>query len=151
MFVDVDNDGAKDLFTANSHPNDRIERSEALGWKQPNSLFLNDGRGPVSAMPPSNQGSRDAVAVHRGCGAADFDADGRLDIVVLVLGEPGRAVAQRRRQRQRSWLTSNLIGTRSNRDGIGARVDVADQVRTMTTAGGYASSSHAGVHFGLGA
>jgi hypothetical protein len=43
-----------------------------------------------------------------------------------------------------------LVGTRSNRDGIGARVLVGDQVRTLTTASGYASSSHAGVHFGLG-
>ena len=43
-----------------------------------------------------------------------------------------------------------LAGTKSNRDGIGARVIVGDQVRTMTTAMGYASSSHAGLHFGLG-
>ena len=43
-----------------------------------------------------------------------------------------------------------LVGTKSNRDGIGARVIVGNQVRTMTTAAGYASSSHAGVHFGLG-
>ena len=46
--------------------------------------------------------------------------------------------------------TVRLTGTRSNRDGIGARVIVGEQVRTMTTAAGYASSSHAGVHFGLG-
>ena len=43
-----------------------------------------------------------------------------------------------------------LTGTKSNRDGIGARVIVGNQVRTMTTAMGYASSSHAGLHFGLG-
>lgn len=43
-----------------------------------------------------------------------------------------------------------LVGTKSNRDGIGARVAVGTQVRTMTTAMGYASSSHAGLHFGLG-
>ena len=49
-----------------------------------------------------------------------------------------------------AWLDVRLTGTRSNRDGIGARVTVGEQVRTMTTAAGYASSSHAGVHFGLG-
>jgi hypothetical protein len=43
-----------------------------------------------------------------------------------------------------------LTGTTSNRDGIGARVTIGNQVRTMTTAMGYASSSHAGLHFGLG-
>jgi hypothetical protein len=48
------------------------------------------------------------------------------------------------------WLVVRLIGTKSNRDGIGARVTVGNQVRTMTTSVGYASSSHAGLHFGLG-
>jgi enediyne biosynthesis protein E4 len=49
------------------------------------------------------------------------------------------------------WLVVRLAGTKSNRDGIGARVIVGNQVRTMTTALGYASSSHTGLHFGLGA
>ena len=50
-----------------------------------------------------------------------------------------------------NWLIVRLVGTKSNRDGIGAVVSVGNQVRTMTTAMGYASSSHAGLHFGLGA
>ena len=87
--------------------------------------------------------------MHRGCGAADFDGDGRTDLVVLVLGE--RAELWRNESTPaKAWLTIDLTGTRSNRDGIGARVSVAGQVRTMTSAAGYASSSHAGVHFGLG-
>ena len=49
-----------------------------------------------------------------------------------------------------SWLTLKLHGTRSNRDGIGAEVRIGSQVNHMTTSVGYASSSHAGVHFGLG-
>ena len=52
--------------------------------------------------------------------------------------------------RHARWLIVRLAGTKSNRDGIGARVIVGNQVRTMTTAMGYASSSHAGLHFGLG-
>ena len=48
------------------------------------------------------------------------------------------------------WLLVRLVGTKSNRDGIGARVAIGHQIRTMTTAMGYASSSHAGLHFGLG-
>jgi hypothetical protein len=145
---DVDNDGWKDLFTANSHVNDRIQEFEAVAWKQANSLFLNDTRGRwVDATTAS--GLADAVAAHRGCGVADFDADGRLDFVVLVLGAPAELWRNESATDNR-WLTVRLVGTRSNRDGIGARVTVGSQVRTMTTAVGYASSSHAGLHFGLG-
>ncbi len=148
VFVDVNNDGAKDLFVANSHPNDRIERSEALGWKQPNSLFLNEGRGRFRDATVES-GLAGSPAVHRGCGAADFDADGRVDIVVLALGDRAE-LWHNAGAPARSWLTVKLVGTRTNRDGIGARVIVGDQVRTMTTASGYASSSHTGMHFGLG-
>ena len=148
VMADVDNDGDKDIFTANSHPNDRIERSEGLGWQQSNSLFVNEGKGRFRDAT-GESGLGDAVAVHRGCAIADFDADGRSDIVVLVLG--GQAELWHNESASgNAWLAIDLTGTRSNRDGIGARVNVDGQVRTMTTAVGYASSSHAGVHFGLG-
>ena len=87
--------------------------------------------------------------MHRGCGVADFDGDGRLDIGVLALGDRAELWKNDSATTNR-WLIVKLVGTKSNRDGIGARVVVGNQVRTMTTALGYASSSHAGVHFGLG-
>jgi hypothetical protein len=80
---------------------------------------------------------------------ADFNADGRLDLVVLTLGAPAELWENDSAPDHR-WLIVRLIGTKTNRDGIGARVIVGNQVRTMTTAMGYASSSHAGLHFGLG-
>ena len=89
------------------------------------------------------------AAVHRGCGVADFDGDGRLDFVVLVVGGPAE-LWKNDSTPDRGWLIVRLAGTKSNRDGIGARVQVGNQVRTMTTAMGYASSSNAGLHFGLG-
>ena len=93
--------------------------------------------------------SRVSVAVHRGCGVADFDGDGRLDFVVLVIG--GQAeLWKNETTSDHHWLIVRLTGTKSNRDGIGARVRIGSQVRTMTTSIGYASSSHAGLHFGLG-
>jgi hypothetical protein len=148
VMADFDNDGRKDIFTANSHPNDRIGESEAAGWKQPNSLFLNEGKGRFRDAT-SEAGLSDAVAVHRGCGIADFDRDGRLDIVVLTLGTPAELWKNEGSPDSR-WLIVRLRGVESNRDGIGARVTIGNQVRTMTTAIGYASSSHDGLHFGLG-
>ena len=148
IVADIDNDGWKDIFTANSHVNDRIGEFEAVAFKQANSVFVNDGHGRFSDATPTS-GLAGAVATHRGCGVADFNGDGRLDVVVLVLGA-GAELWQNESAPDNRWLIVRLAGTKSNRDGIGARVIVGNQVRTMTTAMGYASSSHAGLHFGVG-
>jgi enediyne biosynthesis protein E4 len=147
IVADFDNDGWKDIFAANSHVNDRIGDFETVAFAQPNSLFLNDRRGRFRDATAAS-GLAGAPAAHRGCGVADFDGDGRLDIVVLVLGAPAE-LWRNESAADAHWLIVRLIGTRSNRDGIGARVTVGTQVRTMTTSIGYASSSHAGLHFGL--
>ena len=147
-FADVDNDGWKDIFAANSHANDRIGETEAAGWKLANSVFLNDGEGRFRDAS-GEAGLAGHAAVHRGCGVADFDGDGRLDFVVLTLGTRAELWKNESAPANR-WLAVRLTGTKSNRDGIGARVIVGQQVRAMTTAIGYASSSHAGLHFGLG-
>jgi hypothetical protein len=148
IVADIDNDGWKDIFTANSHVNDRVAEFEAIEFEQANSLLLNDGRGRFLDVTTAS-GLAGAVAAHRGCGVADFNGDGGLDLVVLVLGGPAE-LWKNESQLDSRWLIVRLVGTRSNRDGIGARVIVGNQVRTMTTAVGYASTSHAGLHFGLG-
>jgi len=154
VLADADNDGWKDIFTANSHVNDRIGDFQSIQWKQPNSLFINGGQGDNDNRGRFRDATAEAgfagdVAVHRGCGVADFDGDGRLDFVVLVIG--GQAeLWKNETTSDHHWLIVRLTGTKSNRDGIGARVRIGSQVRTMTTSIGYASSSHAGLHFGLG-
>jgi hypothetical protein len=145
-FLDVDNDGWKDIFTADSHANDRV--SDSSGWNLPNGLWLNDHEGRFRDVTKA-AGFLGAEAAHRGCGVADFDGDGRLDVAVLVLGANAE-LWHNETDTSNRWLIVKLIGSKSNRDGIGARVTVGSQVRTMTTAIGYASSSHAGLHFGLG-
>ncbi len=148
VFADVDNDGWKDLFTANSHPQDRIEQFRQVTWEQANALFRNTGTGRFADV--SAQAGFETRAVHRGCGVADFNADGRLDFVVLALGSRAQLWENTTAEAGR-WLIVKLVGSRSNRDGIGARVSVDGQTRVYSTSLGYASSSHAGAHFGLGA
>ncbi len=148
-FFDFNNDGWKDLFTANSHVNDRVELFEATEYKQANSIFANLGDGTFrDASAEAGEGFRVAKA-HRGSGFADFNNDGKIDVVVTALGEPVE-LWQNLSPDDNHWLILKLIGTRSNRDGIGARIRLGNQSNHMTTAVGYASSSHQGVHFGLG-
>ncbi len=143
--ADFNNDGWKDLFTANSHVNDRVELFEPTHYKEPNSIFLNQGNGTfseVAAMP--------GAKAHRGSAVADFDGDGKLDVVVSALGEPAE-LWHNTSAGGNHWLIVKLVGSKSNRDGMGTVVRVGNQVNHMTSAVGYASSSHYGVHFGLGA
>ena len=144
---DFNNDGWKDLFTANSHVNDRVELFEPAVYKEPDTVFVNQGKGVFADV--SAEAGLDAVAAHRGCAFADFDGDGRIDIVVASLEGPTE-LWHNISPETNHWITLKLIGTKSNRDGIGAHVRIGNQYNHMTTAVSYASSSDDGVHFGLG-
>ena len=145
--VDFNNDGWKDLFTANSHVNDRAEAFEAAAYREANTVFANEGGTfrDVSA----EAGMAGSVKAHRGAAFADFDGDGRVDAVVSALGEAAE-LWQNVSPDAGHWMVVRLEGTRDNREGIGARVRIGEQVNEMTTAMGYASSADWGVHFGLG-
>ncbi len=144
---DFDNDGWKDVFAANSHVNDTVEHFQATPYRLANSVHANRGDGTFREVPGAGLG---ALRAHRGAAFADFNGDGRMDVVVTALGEraelwenitPGTG----------NWIALQLEGSLSNRDGIGARVSIAGQHNQMTASVGYASSSHGPVHFGLGA
>jgi hypothetical protein len=146
---DFDNDGWKDIFTANAHVDDQVQRFEANQYKLHNSIFANRRDGTFEDIS-NTQGPEFLVPrAHRGAAFADFNQDGRIDVVVTALGEPAE-LWENITPPGNTWLILKLRGAKSNRDGIGAQIRVGDQSNHMTTAVGYASSSHFGVHFGTG-
>lgn len=137
---DFNNDGWKDLFTANSHVDNRVEAFEATEYKQHNGLFLNRRDGSFADASGSAGADFLVPGAHRGCAFADFDNDGRVDVVVSALGDAPE-LWENVTPGENTWLRFRLVGTRSNRDGIGAQIQINDQSNQMTTAVGYASSS----------
>lgn len=151
---DLNNDGWKDIFTANAHVMDNEALYSSRIYRQPNSVFLNTPAGrfvDAAFGPPSAAAERGA---HRGCAFGDFDNDGRVDVVISCLNEPAKLL-RNISDRKQHWIDVLLTGRRSNRDAIGATLRLTStsgvQYNHVTTAVGYASSSSRRVHFGLGA
>ncbi|HLK21428.1 MAG TPA: CRTAC1 family protein [Bryobacteraceae bacterium] len=145
-FFDFNNDGWKDLFTTNSHVNDLVEQFEPAIYKEPNTVFANLGNGTFGDAP--NSGLTE-VKAHRGSAFADFDGDGKIDVIVSSLEGPPE-LWHNVSPEPNHWIDLKLTGARSNRDGIGARIRIGNQHNDMTSAVSYASSSLIPVHFGLG-
>ena len=143
-FRDFDNDGWKDVFVAQSHVLDNVERIHSgLRYKEPPALLHNQAgkfrRVAIEGAP--------AVA-GRGAAFGDLNNDGAMDVVVCVLGE--RPLVFYNGTNSNHWLMLKLVGTRSNRDGLGATVRFGNQWCYVTTSGSYLSASDPRVHFGLG-
>jgi len=142
---DFDNDGWKDLFVAQGHVLDNVEKidSSLHYWELPTTAINHNGR-----FERADSGSPSAAA-GRGAAFGDLNNDGWQDAVMTVLGGPPQIFLNRGGKQH--WLVISLRGTRSNRDGLGARVRVNGQTRFATTAGSYLSASDKRLHFGLGA
>lgn len=152
-FLDYDNDGLKDLLVAQGHDLDTIELNyPQIHYKEPMLLLHNAGKSfeDVSKTAGAVFGQS---WVGRGLAVGDFDNDGRVDAVVSTNGG-GIHLLHNETVSGNHWLTLNLRGHRSNRDGIGAQVTLLAgklvQYQTVSTSGSYLSSSDKRVYFGIG-
>lgn len=142
---DFDNDGWKDLFAAQSHVMDNIQRMDPGLRYQEVPLLARNAGGKLERVEIPGV---DRVAA-RGAAFGDLDGDGCMDVVMTVLGE--RPIVLRNAGNGNHWLMISLVGSRSNRDGFGARVTVNGQSGYATSTGSYLSASDKRLHFGLGA
>jgi hypothetical protein len=145
--ADLNNDGWKDIISANGFPGDNAELAIDVQSRQTNSVFLNLGAGLFRMVVLPGR------ALHRGLALGDLNRDGRMDVVVTRLNQ-SPLVLWNATETANRWLRLKLRGRKSNRDGLGALVrvvtDSGSQWNRATTSVGYAGSSEPIVHFGLG-
>jgi enediyne biosynthesis protein E4 len=154
-FLDIDNDGWKDIVSAGSHVVDNVELYNANArYKEGCYLYRNLGQGKIEDLSDRVGPDLQAAGAWRGVAAADFDNDGSLEVAVAQLNGPA-ALFVRHDGPANNWLLLDLKGTKSNRDASGARVTLALTsgrllYEHVTTANGIYSASDKRVHFGLG-
>lgn len=150
---DFDNDGNKDIFTADAAILDNAMEAEHRPYAMPDKVLHNIGNLAFEDVSAEAGASFGVVAAHRGAAFGDLNNDGRIDAVVAVLnGHP--EVMMNETVNKNHWIIIKLIGVADNRDGLGTKVKVitrsGPQYNEATTAVGYNSASDKRVHFGLG-
>jgi enediyne biosynthesis protein E4 len=154
MFLDVDNDSWPDLLLVNGHVYPEVD-SQHLGsdYREPRILYHNKGNGRFEDISANAGPGITAAASGRGLAIGDLWNDGRISAVISNMSAPPSLVVNQVRSTNR-WIAFKTIGTRSNRDGIGARIRLkigdrilVDEVRSGSS---YDSNNDMRVHFGLG-
>ena len=154
FFFDYDNDGWPDIFVADGHIENEIERvQKRVSYAEPPHLFRNLGGGKFQEVTAQVGGAFASPKVARGAAYADIDNDGALDVLVTTNG--GRAWLFHNEDGTNHSLRMKLVGTKSNRDGIGAVVRVtsggAKQWQMLRSGSSYLSQSELVLTFGMGA
>ena len=152
-FVDLDNDGWKDLFVVQGHVMDDIDSKQpGLRYLEP-PVVLRNVRGKFQDVSAGSGGIFHEPVAGRGEAVGDLDNDGFQDIVFTCLD--GEARILHNGGNGNHWILINTIGTISNRDGTGAQIHIQSESGTeqwdiVSSAGSYLSASDKRVHFGLG-
>jgi hypothetical protein len=154
VFLDADLDGFLDLAAVNGHIDDTVRNiRHGVKYEQPPQLFLNDGKGRFRDVAAEVGSGFAAPRVGRGLAYGDFDGDGDLDLLITTNHGPAYLFRNDQLAGNRS-IRFRLIGTKSNRDAIGARVRIfsggVTQSRMVKTGSSYLSQSELPVTFGVG-
>jgi hypothetical protein len=155
-FVDLDRDGWLDLFFVNGHVYPEIEgRGLDERYAQRSAVFLNRGDRTFAEATGAAGAAMAVPRAGRGAAFGDYDNDGDVDVLVAnVNGAP--SLLRNEAAGPRHWLSVRLVGRRSNRDALGARItaqlaDGSVRVREVHGGGSYLSQNDPRAHFGLGA
>jgi len=154
FFVDYDLDGQQDIFAVNGHIEEEIARVQPkVLYKQIPLMFRNLGKGHFDSVGASLGAAFNVPQVGRGAAYGDYDRDGDLDILLINNQGPARLLKNDGGNRNH-WLTIRTVGTKANRDGIGAivRIESASgtQMQTVHSGSSYCSQSDLALTFGLG-
>jgi len=153
VFLDANLDGWLDLAVANGHIDETVRNIRGnVGYAQPPLLFLNDGKGKFRDSAADVRGGFEQPKVGRGVAYADFDRDGDLDLLLTTNNGPAYLYRNDQLAGNRS-IRFRLVGTKSNRDAIGASVRIfssgLSQSRMVKSGSSYLSQSELPVTFGL--
>ncbi|MDQ2774266.1 MAG: CRTAC1 family protein [Acidobacteriota bacterium] len=153
FFFDYDLDGFPDIFAVNGHIEPDINRTQSdLQFREPASLFHNNGHGSFEDASNSVGPDIRKPIVGRGAAYADFDHDGDLDVLITENGGPAELLRNDGGNKN-NWVNVRLIGRQSNRSGLGAvvRVESASgkQWQTVHSGSSYCSQSDLAITFGL--